>query len=67
MPLQSVIEDTRSLAVRYFGSDERKHCKRIYRMFREGAPHMKIGGMIYARPERLDAWLAEQEQAAEAA
>jgi len=62
MPLQSpAIADTKTLSIRYFGSDNRKNVKRIYKMFGEGAPHMKIGGMIYARPERIDQWLAERE------
>jgi len=57
------IADTAWHTARLFGSDTPANRKRLYRMFKEGAPHMKIGGTLYARPERIDEWLAAQESA----
>lgn len=43
--------------------DESK-ARRIYNLVAFGLPVFKIGGTLAARPERLDAWLAERESAA---
>jgi len=45
---------------------DRRQVKMIYRLASlHGLPVFKLGGTVAARPEKLDAWLAEQEAASE--
>ena len=61
-----ILMSAKAIAAHTLG-DEAQH-RTVYGLWkRHGLPAFKLGGILCARPEKLDAWLAEQEQAAEAA
>jgi len=66
MAEKKILMNAKAIAAHTLG-DEAQH-RAIYRLWKEhGLPCFKLGGALCARPEKLDAWLAEQEQTAEAA